>query len=223
MSKAKYETMRRLRLGDLRRLLNRRYGPSLPNDDAGREDLWELLLAISLGADPRRKMLNAISLWAPWMPQDEIDALIEGIERTPVGQRHRTGKDLGERMRLTNAERERLRLWTIAAYDMTAEERVEWRKAKARERMRQRREANGSRSQANSINRQKPWIALGISPRTWYRHRGTTSCSIRFLKAENKPVPTEQASPPLGGRVEGVPKKEPETERQNEAKGKRYA
>ena len=223
MSKAKYETMRRLRVGDLRRLLNRRYGLSLPNDDAGREDLWELLLAISLGTDPRQKMLNAIGLWAPWMPEDEIDALIEGIERTPKGQRHRTGKDLGERMRLTNAERERLRLWTIAAYDMTAEERVGWRKAKARDRMRQRREADGSRSQANSINRQKPWIALGISRRTWYRHRGTTSCSIRFLKAENKPVPTEQASPPLGGRVERVPKKEPGTEKQNEAKGKRYA
>jgi hypothetical protein len=139
VSKAKFETMRRLRVGDLRRLLNRRYGPSLPNDDAGREDLRELLLAISLGPDPRRKMLNAIGLWAPWMPQDEIDALIEGIDRTPVGQRHRTGKDLGERMRLTNTERERLRLWTIAAYDMTAEERVEWRKVKARERMRRRR------------------------------------------------------------------------------------
>ena len=44
------ERMRRLRLGDLRRLLRDRCrGSILPDDDAGRDYLRELLLPISLG------------------------------------------------------------------------------------------------------------------------------------------------------------------------------
>src|SRR5262249_1486959 len=120
------ERIRRVRLGDLRRLLMHRYrGPVLSDDDAARDDLRELLLPISLGPDPRKRMPHAISLWAPWMPQNEIDRLVEDIERTEPKERKRTAKDLGERMNLTNAERERFRLWTIAAFDMTAAESVE--------------------------------------------------------------------------------------------------
>ena len=47
MSRA--EIIRRLRLGDLQKFLRFRYGHTLPDDDAGREDLHELLLPISLG------------------------------------------------------------------------------------------------------------------------------------------------------------------------------
>jgi len=46
---AKSEMIRRLRLGDLRRLLRDRNGAVLPDDDAGREYLLELLLPISVG------------------------------------------------------------------------------------------------------------------------------------------------------------------------------
>ena len=45
----KSEMIWRLRLGDLRRLLRDRNGAVLPNDDAGREYLLELLLPISVG------------------------------------------------------------------------------------------------------------------------------------------------------------------------------
>ena len=48
---ASNENVRRRRLGDLRRLFRYRYGPVLPDDDAGRADLHELLLPISLGAE----------------------------------------------------------------------------------------------------------------------------------------------------------------------------
>jgi hypothetical protein len=41
--------MRRLRLGKLRKLFRDRYGPTLADDDAGREDQHELLLPISIG------------------------------------------------------------------------------------------------------------------------------------------------------------------------------
>jgi hypothetical protein len=61
--------IRRLRLGNLRKLLRDRNGPILPDDDAGREYLVELLLPISVGPHPAIQMPNAIEVWAPWMQQ----------------------------------------------------------------------------------------------------------------------------------------------------------
>jgi hypothetical protein len=61
-SSTQSEMIRRLRLGDLRKLFRDRYGPILPDDDAGREHLIELLLPISLGYEPDLKMRNAIEV-----------------------------------------------------------------------------------------------------------------------------------------------------------------
>jgi hypothetical protein len=81
------ETIRRLRLGDVQKVLRSRYGHTLPDDDAGREDLHEMLLPISLGDGADRKMHHAIDLWAPWMDADERLALIDRVNRTPTYQR----------------------------------------------------------------------------------------------------------------------------------------
>jgi hypothetical protein len=200
------EGIRRTRLSDLRRLLNHRYGTSLPDDDAGREDLRELLMPISLGPDPQKRMLNAIGLWASWMPQDEIGLLIEDIERTEPKERKRTAKDLGERMNLTNELRGRLGIRTIAACDLTTEQAAEWRKAKRREQQRKRRAANGAKPRAeyerNSINRTKPWIAAGISRATWFRKRETGMKPMNsLLEASHL---SQEARLALSGRRAGV-------------------
>jgi hypothetical protein len=42
------EIMRRRRYGDLRKLFHDRYGQTFPDDDAGNDDLFELLLPVSL-------------------------------------------------------------------------------------------------------------------------------------------------------------------------------
>ena len=69
----KYETLRRLRFGDLRRLLQHRWGYVLPDDDAGRGDLWLLVTNCSLAAaEPEKKMAHVIEVWAPWMTPDEL-------------------------------------------------------------------------------------------------------------------------------------------------------
>jgi hypothetical protein len=112
------EMIRRLRLANLRKLLRDRNGPILPDDDAGREYLVELLLPISVGPHADVKMPNAIEVWAPWMQQDEANQLIDNINRMPIWERKPTAKALGERLRVTNNQRERLRLWTIAPCDM---------------------------------------------------------------------------------------------------------
>jgi hypothetical protein len=192
----KREMRRRVRLGDLRRLLRARCGPILPDDDAGREYLHELLLPISVGPYANIKMANAIEIWAPWMPQEEAQSL---IDRTLISQRMPTARQLGERMGLTNAERERLRLKTIAACDLTLEQALQWRKAKRRARMRRLRRLRGAMPQATSTNRLRPWEREGISRATWYRRRETDSCPVRLSNTGHKTVSPKKSRPPGDG------------------------
>jgi hypothetical protein len=111
----KAERFRRVRLNDHSRYLRNRYGHELPNDDAGRDDLYELLLTISLGDGADRKMRHAIGLWAKWMSRDEISQHIDGINRTPDYLRKRTARDLGERWGLTYEERQAWGIRTVGA------------------------------------------------------------------------------------------------------------
>ena len=61
-----------------------RYGPLLPDDDVGREELDLRLQVISLGDDAEERMRREADLCAPWMAPEELHALIEQIMRTPV-------------------------------------------------------------------------------------------------------------------------------------------
>jgi hypothetical protein len=169
------EIIRRLRVGDLRRYLRCRYGAVLPDDDAGREDLYELLLPISLGPRADRVMRNTIEVWAPWASASEADAMIGMVLRTRPCERMRPAKMQGEILSVTNADRDRHRLWTIAPADMDAAQMAEHRKAKRRKREQERRRRAGRKPRAaylaESLTKQKPWEAEGISRPTWYRRR----------------------------------------------------
>ena len=173
--RAKSETMRRLRLGDVQKVLRHRYGHTLPDDDAGREDLRELLLPISLGPEAGRKMENAIEVWAPWMNADEAGQLMDEISLSPIYLRKPTGRVLGQRLRLTFQHRQALGIRTIAPCDMTDEELAERRKARKQYLQWLRRRNGGSTTRpdylANSLSRTKPWEAEGVSRRTWERRR----------------------------------------------------
>ncbi len=178
----KQERVRRVRLGDLRRLFRDRYGPTLPDDDAGREDLHELLLVVSLApAEVVAKMQNEIEILAPWLGAEEAAALLDDVMRTPRRQRWRSAADLGQAMQLTSADRERLRAWTIGAFDMTAEAAAEYRKFKKRmqARRRRRKTPRDVYLAKHSLSRQKPWQAEGVSRATWYRrHRRRTETGM---------------------------------------------
>ena len=194
---ARQEIIRRLRLGNLRTFFRHRYGPTFPDDDAGREDLRELLLPISVGPNASIKMERAIEVWAPWMAPDEATQLIDDINRTPIYHRKPTAGTLGQRLRLTNAERERLRLWTIAAHDVTPEQAAEYRRAKEAARKRRYRQSRGSKPRAEyeaaGINQIKPWLMLGISRATWYRQRETSASALKLVTTEDRLVSLEQA------------------------------
>jgi hypothetical protein len=198
----KPETLRRLRLGDLRRYCHDRYGAKLPDDDAGRSDLFELLLPISLTpAESKWLMAKEIERQAPWMPYDEAEVLIDRICDLPERARMPSGKVLGARLNLTNAERERLRLWTIWPAGMTDAEMVEYRRAKKRARDERRRQRAGAKPRdvwlAASLTKQKPWQAEGISRRTWFRRRQKPVAQVRarqdLLTTRRAPVPNRHA------------------------------
>jgi hypothetical protein len=176
------EMLRRLRLGNLRKLFRDRYGPVLPNDDAGREDLYELLLPISVGPHADIKMQNAIEVWAPWLPPADVKELVDCINLTPIWNRKPTARQLGKRLRLTNGERERLRLWTIAPYHMNAQELLAQRKAKRRARTRLLRQLRGSKPraiyEAESKSKIKPWEPAGIKRRAWYYRQAKQKADV---------------------------------------------
>ena len=131
MSRA--EIIRRLRLGDLQKFLRFRYGHTLPDDDAGREDLHELLLPISLGTNGHwSKMKNAIEVWAPWMDSGEAMQVIDRVNRAPRHLRQPTARQVGDRLSVTNQERECLKLKTIKPVDMTDKQLADFRKVKHR-------------------------------------------------------------------------------------------
>ena len=85
MSKASvpdWERLRRLRWGAVKRLIMFRWKTEVPDDEAGRPDLFELMTLASLaptGAD--KKMRNALEVWAPWMGAEEAEAYIDHLEQ----------------------------------------------------------------------------------------------------------------------------------------------
>jgi hypothetical protein len=204
---SKDERMRRLRLGDLRRLVGDRCrGAILPDDDAGREYLKELLLPISLGPNeavkraraievwgPANRMRREIELWAPWMTDDEAQTLIDEINLMPPWQRKPKARTLGERLQVPYGERARLGLRTIGPCDMTEAGMAVIRKQKKRQRDRLRRLSQGIKPRAEylataNLSQTKPWLALGISRRTYYYRiengRCTSPRQVNLLKAE---------------------------------------
>lgn len=130
---SKRETIRRLRVGDLRRVLQHRCGANLPDDDAGRDDL-DLLLRLHAVASnaAEKKMRCEVEISAPWMPKAEATDQIDSLLRCDPRRVWLDGKELGKRLNLGNAEREALKAWRIVPVDMTADDLAQQRKAKER-------------------------------------------------------------------------------------------
>jgi hypothetical protein len=195
----KDETIRRLRLRDMRNYLRCRYGHTLPDDDAGREDLRELLYPISVGPNAAIKMPKAIEIWAPWMNTKEAAELIDDINLMPIWHRKPKGRELGKRLRVTDQMRQQWGLWTIKPCDLTDEQLAEWRKARDRERKRRKRQQTRAQYLAgftNSARQTKPWLALGIKRRAYYKRLkkygsadgAPGSSALKLLQQRNNPV-----------------------------------
>jgi hypothetical protein len=169
----KWEKIRRLRFGEIIRLIRHRYGTAgVPDDDAGRPDLMELLyLASQAPAGAEKKIRNCIELYAPWMLAEEVHGIIEHLAIIPDYQKAKTARELGTALHLNNAERERLKLWQFKPIDMTDEQLEEQRRRKSNERRRAKRGRTRAEYLASCLSATRPWEAEGISRSAWERRR----------------------------------------------------
>jgi hypothetical protein len=157
-------------------------------------------------------MNHAIEVWAPWLAPTDAEAMTDEIMRLPTCYRRPCSKELGERLRLTNAERERLKLWRIAPIDITIEECNEQRRAKDRARKRKRYKRSRADYLATSRSKLKPWEAEGISRTTWYERRAkaarTSASVVRTTPFLGKTYywrgRTDLSGPPKGQQRERV-------------------
>jgi hypothetical protein len=175
MARAKMpdHVQRNFRIAELGRIFRSRYrGLPLPDDDAGRGDLKEMLFAHA--SSPRCTQAHMQKIATDWAPDIDATKLIEKILATPLRYRRRKAETVGKSLHLRFEERERLGIRTIRCTDKTQaeitairhERKMAWQTAQRRE------EGVMTRAvylAANSISRTKPWLALGMSRRGWYR------------------------------------------------------
>ena len=129
--------MARIRLNELERLFYHRYGPLLPDDDAGREDFEIAAHHISwLGGDTDKRIKAYADRWAPWMSAAETECLINRVTDAP---RRWRADGLASLLGLKDAERTALKITSIGATDFSKADREERRKLKRREDARERR------------------------------------------------------------------------------------
>jgi hypothetical protein len=126
-----------LRVAELTRLFRKRWGVTLPDDDAGRDDLWIIFQHQACLRNPRERMLNFAQIFAPWLDEREREEMFDEILRNPP--QLYSADNLGARLGLSDAERTELGIKTIGAIDCNKEQREARRKLKKRDRERARR------------------------------------------------------------------------------------
>jgi hypothetical protein len=203
----KWELIRRLRYGALLKRFRHRWGHVLPDDDAGREDLWLLVTNVSLAAaEPEKKMHHVIEMWAPWMSEEERSAYVKHVWGLNIYERTPTAKELGQRLGLTNTEREALKLWQFLPIDKTEEELAEQAKVRERERRARKRRGKGIRIReaylSELASKAKPWIVQGISRSAYYRKRTRDELNPGLRRGESEIIVfkqrTQVVSPNVG-------------------------
>jgi hypothetical protein len=161
-----------LRLHDLAKLFRGRYGHVLPDDDAGRDDLSVAVHHLACLPHPQKPIDHWLELWAPWLTLKERKQIVGDALSNP--QRWKADA-LAWRLRLTAADRHALGITTIGAIDENKAARAKRRRRRDRERKARLRRAKGIQPRKayedQSAEQAMPWIAEGISRRTWYRRR----------------------------------------------------
>lgn len=119
-----------IRIGELERLFQSRYGDTLPDDDSGRDDLVHVAhhFAHLVGGD--LEFTAWARRWAPWLTAEEAENLYLRVDGFPV---RFTADSLGNRLGVTRAERKELGITTFGAAGQTKADRVAERAARDRE------------------------------------------------------------------------------------------
>jgi hypothetical protein len=116
---------------------------------------------------PNRR--DALMQWfglvcAPIPTRRQADDILDSISPD-----HWSADALGKFLRVTDAERATLCIYTIGSYQTPKAMRIKFRKEKHRLAAQARRRASGSKPREQSLSRTKPWEAFGIKRRAWER------------------------------------------------------
>jgi hypothetical protein len=124
--------MSALRIRDLNRLYEARYGEQLPNNAVGRECV--VIAAhhlVMLAGMPLKRLMNWCSSRAPWLTVQEIEEILSSVASRPQTWKADT---LAWKLKLTYTDRQALGITTIGAVDVNKRERAAIRKAGAKRR-----------------------------------------------------------------------------------------
>jgi hypothetical protein len=151
-----------LRRKQLARLVVRRHN-RLPHDG------WTYIKVAAehcpYGPDRRDALLHwFVLVCAPVLSRRQADDI---LDRVPP--RRWSADALGKHLRVTDAERATLRIYTIGSYQTPKAERVRLRKEKDRLAAHARRRRGGAKPREQCFSRTKPWEAFGIKRRAWER------------------------------------------------------
>ena len=193
------------RIAELHRLFRHRYRAEFyvfpEGDDSAWEDLVILLQHYCI-CDPGR-VSTIIRTRAPWIVGTELELRLYAEVAEAADAAFYTAAKLAKIMNSKEAERTMLGIRTIGAVDVSPEQRKANRKKRDRDRKaRQRRDAKKpTRAEylaANAKSREKPWLAEGISRRTWYRRQMAQVVppykNRDFYNTADAPVPRQAVS-----------------------------
>lgn len=180
-----------LRIADLSTVFRSRYGITLPDDDAGRDDIRLAVDHLASMPHPAKAIARWLQTWAPWLTIAEHQQIVaDGIAQ----QRNWKADALAWRLRLTKEERRMLGITTIGAIDEGKAARTKRRQQRDRERKALARKAAGSVPrrvyEAQSLEKQQPWLVEGISRRTWYRRRALAASDADAAQPCGPSVPS---------------------------------
>jgi len=175
-----------LRRAEITRLIQLRFGcSSLPDwlveDEPNNPLIFLVGQALNAKYENSSKATVEFSWWlskfAPTIEQPDIVAksLIKKMKPPFIMASNNAA---GRLLKVTLAERDRLRLKTFAPIDISSDEFEELRKIRKRQRDRERIKAKRELSKSLSPKKilvGKPWLALGISKSTYYRNRNRTN------------------------------------------------
>jgi len=169
------------RMSELYRYFNWRYGAApLPDDDDGRDSIRLVFQVLSTTTSPGHRMVDVARIWAPWLPADELAALVADVVAHP---RRFKADTIAVRLGITKQIRDELDLRTIGACDETAEQRKIRRVEAQRLTNEQKRRAAGALTRAQirerCKNRPLPWRDDGVDRSTWYRRKKRAALALK--------------------------------------------
>jgi hypothetical protein len=186
-----------IRLRELERIFQFRYGRFLPDDDCGRDDLNLVAHHVAhLGGDVVAHVLGWVAAWAPWLPETEAIALADLVAQDPVKF---TADTLAWRLGLSAAERTALGITTIGAAGVSKADRLEDRKLKDKERKRVKRAENSSGRPRGRPQKMRPQQIRAIAADAF-------TDDVTTARSPNKTGHKDGATKPPADAV-GTPKK----------------